>query len=73
MKKLVLIAMIALMGGAFDAVASTTQTTEQSDVEKKRRPRPKKKKKKNKRNYYSSSHTWKTVSIGRTCNKKRRR
>jgi hypothetical protein len=71
MKKLVLIAMIALMGGAFDAVASTTQTTEQSDVEKRRRP--KKKKKKNKRNYYSSSHTWKTVSIGRTCNKKRRR
>ncbi len=70
MKKLVLIAMIALMGGTFDAVASTTQTTEQSDVEKKRRPRKNKKKK---RSHYSSSHTWKTVSIGRTCNKKRRR
>jgi len=69
MKKLVLIAMIALMGGTFDAVASTTQTTEQSDVEKKRRPRKNKRKKRS----YSSQHSWKSVSIGRTCNKKRRR
>jgi hypothetical protein len=70
MKKLVLIAMIALMGGTFDAIANTTQTTEQSEVSKKRRP--KKSKKKQKR-AYSSHHNWKTVSTGRTCNKKRRR
>ena len=72
MKKLVLIAMIALMGGTFDAVASTTQTTEQSDVEKRRRPKKKKNRKKQKR-AYSSHHSWSTVSTGRTCNKKRRR
>jgi hypothetical protein len=72
MKKLVLIAMIALMGGTFDAVASTTQTTEQSEVSKKRRPK-KKKSKKNQKRAYSSHHNWKTVSTGRTCNKKRRR
>lgn len=59
--------MITLMGGAFDAVASTTQTTEQSEVAKKRRPKKKKKR------GYSSHHGWKNVSTGRTCNKKRRR
>ena len=69
MKKLVLIAMITLMGGTFDAVASTTQTTEQSDVSKRRK---KKKNKKKQKQAYSSQHSWKSVSVGRTCNKKRR-
>jgi hypothetical protein len=65
MKKVVLMIMIALMSGAVDAVANTTTATEQNDVNKRRR-----KKRKQKRGY-SSHHAWKSVNIGRTCNKRR--
>jgi hypothetical protein len=62
MKKLVLITMIALMSGTFDAVATPTSQTEVC----------KKKRKKKQKRAYSNQHSWKTVSIGRTCNKRRR-
>lgn len=65
MKKVVLVLMIALFGGAMDVIANTTNTTEQCDVEKRR-----KKKRKQKRGY-SSHHAWRNVNIGRTCNKRR--
>jgi len=77
MKKLVLITMIALMGGTFDAIASTTQTTEQSCLDRGKKKYKKKhnrrRNKKKQKRAYSNQHTWKKVSIGRTCNKKRRR
>jgi hypothetical protein len=57
--------MIALFGGAMDVVANTTNTTEQCDDSKRRR---KFKKRKYRR---SSQHVWKSVNIGRTCNKRR--
>ena len=73
MKKLVLFTMISLMGGTFDAIASTNQFVEQSEI------RPKRKKmyttkrgSKKRQKRISNQHSWAKVSIGRTCNKKRR-
>jgi hypothetical protein len=76
MKKLVLVIMIALMGGTFDAIASTNQLIEQSDRGKKRKSKKMystKRGSKKRQKRVSNQHSWAKVSIGRTCNKKRRR
>ena len=65
MKKLILILIITLISGTFDAVASPT---EQTEICGKKRKKNKKKQKR----AYSSQHNWKSVSIKRTCNKKSR-
>jgi Ni/Co efflux regulator RcnB len=58
MKKVVLLIMAALM---MSAVANADTTD-----------RGKKHKKKKHKTHQSSQHSWKSVSTGRTCNKKRR-
>jgi len=78
MKRLILIGMIALMSGVVEASTNTTNAIENvSDIcpnKKSKRYKTKRgSKRKQKRNYYSSQHSWSKVSVGRTCNKKRRR
>lgn len=67
MKKVVLIALMLIMGGVTDAIAVNNDVAQQEHVEKRR------KKKRKSKSKISNQHGWKIVSTGRTCNKKKRR
>ena len=64
MKKVVLMIMIALFSNVTDLAAINNEVVQQEHVEKRRKKKCKSR--------VSGQHSWKNVSTGRTCNKKRR-